>query len=132
MTRRKTGAIAAALATLVAIAGIAATSAPAAQSDPIVIGWAFDSKGAMSPFDTSAVASAQLHLKTINKRGGAIYTWRRGSSVKSVRANERRSHSPATVCRSNGANALSKPSRTSPLPAWRRASRRCASAPNRL
>jgi branched-chain amino acid transport system substrate-binding protein len=72
MTRRKTGATAAVLATLALVAAIAAASAPAAQSDPIVIGWAYDSKGAMSPFDTSAVASAQLHLKTVNKRGGAL------------------------------------------------------------
>ena len=71
MTRRRTGALATMLATLVAVAAVAA-SAPAATSDPIVIGWAYDSKGAMSPFDTSAVASAQLHLKTVNRRGGAL------------------------------------------------------------
>jgi branched-chain amino acid transport system substrate-binding protein len=72
MTRRKIGALAASLATLTVVAALAAASAPAAPSDPIVIGWAFDSKGAMSPFDTSAVASAQLHLKTVNARGGAL------------------------------------------------------------
>ncbi len=42
MTRRTTGALAAALATLTAIVAITAASAPAASSDPIVIGWAFD------------------------------------------------------------------------------------------
>ena len=57
MRRRKTGAIAAVLASVTVVAALAAASAPAAPSDPIVIGWAYDSKGAMSPFDTSAVAS---------------------------------------------------------------------------
>jgi branched-chain amino acid transport system substrate-binding protein len=68
--RRKGGALVA-LATAVSAVVMLATSASAA-TDPIVIGWAYDSKGSMSPFDVSAVASAQLHLKTINRRGGAL------------------------------------------------------------
>ena len=47
-------------------------SATPAQQRPITIGWAYDPIGTMAPFDTSAVASAQLHLKTINARGGAL------------------------------------------------------------
>jgi branched-chain amino acid transport system substrate-binding protein len=69
--RKKGGALVALLATVVAAVVMMSASASAA-TDPIVIGWAYDSKGAMSPFDVSAVASAQLHLKTINRRGGAI------------------------------------------------------------
>ena len=73
MTRRKTGgALGALLAAAVLAIVVTSASANAAANDPIVIGWAFDSKGAMSPFDTSAVASAKLHLKTINARGGAL------------------------------------------------------------
>ncbi len=70
MTKSTTGALLALLAAVAAIA-VAATTASAATR-PIVIGWAYDSKGSMSPFDTSAVASAQLHLKTVNARGGAL------------------------------------------------------------
>ena len=35
-----------------------------------MIGWAFDSKGAMAPFDNPALAAAQLRVKQINARGG--------------------------------------------------------------
>jgi branched-chain amino acid transport system substrate-binding protein len=69
--RRKGGALVALLATAVAAVVMLSASASAA-TDPIVIGWAYDSKGSMSPFDVSAVAAAQLHLKTVNARGGAI------------------------------------------------------------
>ena len=70
MTRRKTGAIAAMLATLAAIVAITAASAPAAQSDPIVIGWAYDGNGAMAPFDGPALAAAQIRARQVNARGG--------------------------------------------------------------
>jgi len=54
----------------VALATTAAarTSAPAAA--PIVIGWAYDGKGAMAPFDNPALAAAQLRVKALNARGG--------------------------------------------------------------
>jgi branched-chain amino acid transport system substrate-binding protein len=71
MSPRTKGGALVALATAVSAVVMLATSASAA-TDPIVIGWAYDSKGSMSPFDVSAVASAQLHLKTINRRGGAL------------------------------------------------------------
>ncbi len=62
------------VAGFLAVAAIATTMASAtpAQQRPITIGWAYDPIGTMAPFDTSAVASAQLHLKTINARGGAL------------------------------------------------------------
>ena len=64
----------AAVTGLLAIAATAATVALAtpAQSDPITIGWAYDPSGTMAPFDTSAVAAAKLHLKTVNAKGGAL------------------------------------------------------------
>jgi branched-chain amino acid transport system substrate-binding protein len=37
---------------------------------PIIIGWAFDSKGAMAPFDNPALAAAQLRVAQINAKGG--------------------------------------------------------------
>jgi branched-chain amino acid transport system substrate-binding protein len=73
MTRTKrNGATIALLGAAIAAIAVVTGSAGAAARDPIIIGWAYDSKGAMSPFDTSAVASAKLHLKTINGRGGAL------------------------------------------------------------
>src|SRR6478752_996302 len=58
------------LIAVVALATTAAarTSSPAAA--PIVIGWAYDSKGAMAPFDNPALAAAQLRVKQVNARGG--------------------------------------------------------------
>jgi branched-chain amino acid transport system substrate-binding protein len=56
---------------LVALAATAAarTTAPAAGK-PIVIGWAYDSKGAMAPFDGPALAAAQLRVQQVNGSGG--------------------------------------------------------------
>jgi branched-chain amino acid transport system substrate-binding protein len=63
------GALAAMLATLLATLAVAASSATAA-TEPIVIGYAFDSKGAMAPFDGPALAAAQLRVKQWNAKGG--------------------------------------------------------------
>ena len=56
------------VASLVVLAATAAARTTAAK--PIVIGWAFDSKGAMAPFDNPALAAAQLRVKQLNARGG--------------------------------------------------------------
>src|SRR5258705_9614278 len=37
---------------------------------PIIIGWAFDSKGQMAPFDNPALAAAQLRVTQVNAKGG--------------------------------------------------------------
>jgi branched-chain amino acid transport system substrate-binding protein len=60
--------IAAAAVALVAV--VATAAARTAASAPITIGWAFDSKGAMAPFDNPALAAAQLRVKQLNARGG--------------------------------------------------------------
>jgi branched-chain amino acid transport system substrate-binding protein len=60
------------LAFVVIGSALAATSgheAPQAKA-PIIIGWAFDSKGAMAPFDNPALAAAQLRVTQLNKKGG--------------------------------------------------------------
>jgi branched-chain amino acid transport system substrate-binding protein len=71
MRARRRWAVAAAL--LVALASIgsalAATAGQNAQAK-IVIGWAFDSKGAMAPFDNPALAAAKLRVAQLNGRGG--------------------------------------------------------------
>jgi branched-chain amino acid transport system substrate-binding protein len=73
MTRRSSRAglafIIAAIA-LVALAATAAARTTTPKASPITIGWAFDSKGAMAPFDGPALAAAQLRVKQWNARGG--------------------------------------------------------------
>ena len=62
-------------ATLLVAAGAfaalaAASSNTSAATKPIVIGWAYDSKGNMAPFDGPALAAARIHVQQINSRGG--------------------------------------------------------------
>ena len=63
-------AVAVAAIALVALAATAAARTTTHQASPITIGWAFDSKGAMAPFDGPALAAAQLRVKQVNARGG--------------------------------------------------------------
>jgi branched-chain amino acid transport system substrate-binding protein len=57
-------------ALVVALAATAAARTTSKTATPIVIGWAFDSKGAMAPFDNPALAAAQLRVKLVNAKGG--------------------------------------------------------------
>ena len=71
MTRRTWAALAALLAVAVAVAAVAGSVRAASKGgSPIVIGWAFDSKGGMAPFDGPALAAAQLRVKQWNAKGG--------------------------------------------------------------
>ena len=70
MSRRRSGAIAAVLATLTVVAALATASATAAPAGTITIGWAFDGNGAMAPFDGPALAAAQIRVKQVNAKGG--------------------------------------------------------------
>jgi branched-chain amino acid transport system substrate-binding protein len=68
------GALVALLGAAVAIAALAATTgghAASAAKKPVVIGWAYDLKGQMAPFDDPALAAARIRIKKINARGGA-------------------------------------------------------------
>jgi len=67
---RRWGALAAGLAVAVAVVGATGGSAAVEQRGPIVIGWAFDSKGNMAPFDGPALAAAKIHVKSLNAKGG--------------------------------------------------------------
>ena len=71
MNSSKKRALAALLAAAVAAVALVAGTASAAAK-PIVIGWAFDSKGGMAPFDGPALAAAQLRVKTVNAKGGVM------------------------------------------------------------
>jgi len=62
------------LGAAVAIAALAATTggrAASAAKKPVVIGWAYDLKGQMAPFDNPALAAARIRIKQINAKGGA-------------------------------------------------------------
>ncbi len=69
--RSRVGLVAAvAVIALVALAATAAARTSMHKASPITIGWAFDSKGAMAPFDGPALAAAQLRVKQWNAKGG--------------------------------------------------------------
>jgi len=55
---------------VVAVAATAAARSTSSAAGTITIGWAFDSKGAMAPFDNPALAAAQLRVKQLNASGG--------------------------------------------------------------
>jgi branched-chain amino acid transport system substrate-binding protein len=61
--------VAAAIA-VVALAATAAARTTTHHASAITIGWAFDSKGAMAPFDGPALAAAQLRVAQWNAKGG--------------------------------------------------------------
>jgi branched-chain amino acid transport system substrate-binding protein len=64
-------AVCALAAVAVALAvGLGIGSAGAASTKPIVIGYAADLKGQMSPFDDPALAAAQLEVNALNATGG--------------------------------------------------------------
>jgi branched-chain amino acid transport system substrate-binding protein len=71
MRKRRIGLVlVAAAVALVALAATAAATTGSSKAAPIVIGWAFDGKGAMAPFDNPALAAAQLRVAQINAHGG--------------------------------------------------------------
>src|SRR5207244_5200783 len=76
VVRRATrwGALAAILAAAAAVAALAGTTGghAATAAQPIVIGWAFDQKGQMAPFDDPALAAAKIRVAQINAKGGAF------------------------------------------------------------
>jgi branched-chain amino acid transport system substrate-binding protein len=89
MTRRTKGAVLALLAVIGAVAAIAASSASAATKT-VVIGWAFDGKGPMAPFDGPALAAAKLRIAQWNAKSGST-----GISIK-LNTCDTQGDSPAT------------------------------------
>jgi branched-chain amino acid transport system substrate-binding protein len=49
-----------------------ATRGGAAAKKPIIIGWAFDGKGSMAPFDDPALAAAKIRIGYWNRKGGVL------------------------------------------------------------
>ena len=71
MTRMtKLAALLALLAVAVAAVGTSVGGRTTTAASPITIGWAFDGKGNMAPFDGPALAAATIRIEQINARGG--------------------------------------------------------------
>jgi branched-chain amino acid transport system substrate-binding protein len=71
MTRRTWAALAVLVAVAVVVAAVAGSVRAASKGGaPITIGWAFDSKGNMAPFDGPALAAAKIRVNQLNARGG--------------------------------------------------------------
>ena len=66
------GALLAVLALAVAAVGAGVGASQTNAQAPIVIGWAFDSKGNMAPFDGPALAAAKVRVNQINAKGGVM------------------------------------------------------------
>jgi branched-chain amino acid transport system substrate-binding protein len=54
----------------VAVVGTGVGGSQTKAQKPIVIGWAYDSKGNMSPFDGPALAAAKIRVAQLNAKGG--------------------------------------------------------------
>ncbi len=68
MRMRKKAVVAALFAAVASIALVAGSASAAPK--PITIGWAFDAKGNMAPFDGPALAAAKVRVNQWNKKGG--------------------------------------------------------------
>src|SRR3954470_19467239 len=81
------------LAFVVIGSALAATSGHESKQAkaPIIIGWAFDSTGAMKPFDTPALAAAQLQVAKVNAKGGV------GGRKLQIRTCDTQGNNPATA-----------------------------------
>jgi branched-chain amino acid transport system substrate-binding protein len=64
------GALVAVLAVAIAAVGTGLGGSTTTAQAPIVIGWAFDSTGAMKPFDGPALAAAKVRVGQVNAKGG--------------------------------------------------------------
>jgi branched-chain amino acid transport system substrate-binding protein len=82
---------AAALLALVLIGSTLAATQRGSQARPIVIGWAFDSTGAMAPFDGPALAAAKLRVGQVNAKGGV------GGRKLQLRTCDTQGNKPATA-----------------------------------
>jgi branched-chain amino acid transport system substrate-binding protein len=107
--RRRWGVVAMLLTAVVGAAALAAGiggSATAATRGPIVIGWAFDAKGQMAPFDGPALATAKIRVREINARGGVNGRQLRLDTCDTQNNNPARAKSCARQLLGRGAHIL--------------------------
>jgi branched-chain amino acid transport system substrate-binding protein len=95
------GALLAVLALAIAAVGTGVGGSQTNAQAPIVIGWAFDSKGAMAPFDGPALAAAQVRIKQLNAKGGV------GGRPFQIKTCDTQGNKPATA-KSCAASLLAK------------------------
>jgi branched-chain amino acid transport system substrate-binding protein len=93
-------------AVAVALAGATGGSASVAQRGPIVIGWAFDSKGDMAPFDGPALAAAKIQVRQLNAKGGVSGRQLRIITCDTQRNNPARAKSCARRLLGQGAHII--------------------------
>ncbi|MGH3129949.1 MAG: ABC transporter substrate-binding protein, partial [Gaiellaceae bacterium] len=93
-------------ALLVAVAVVGVGGSTAATTKPIIIGYVFDAKGQMSPFDTPALAAAQLRVKAINAKGGVNRRPLRILTCDTQNNNPAKAKSCAASMLDRGANML--------------------------
>jgi branched-chain amino acid transport system substrate-binding protein len=94
------------VAVSVAVAGATGGSASVAQTDPIVIGWAYDAKGNMAPFDGPALASAKIRVAEVNGKGGVNGRRLRLDTCDTQNNNPARAKSCARRLLSGGADII--------------------------
>jgi branched-chain amino acid transport system substrate-binding protein len=90
----------------VAVVGATGGSASVAQQDPIVIGWAYDAKGNMAPFDGPALASAKIRVAEVNGKGGVNGRRLRLDTCDTQNNNPARAKSCARRLLSGGADII--------------------------
>src|SRR5918911_1252088 len=93
-----------AIAAVAVFAGTTTASRNAAS--PITIGWAYDSKGQMSPFDSPALAAARIRVRQINAKGGVDGRPLRIATCDTQNNNPARAKSCALRLLGGGANVV--------------------------
>jgi branched-chain amino acid transport system substrate-binding protein len=101
------GVAAALLAGMIVLAGFAgAAGGTTEKGAPIVIGWAYDSKGQMAPFDSPALAAAKIRVRQINAKGGVNHRLIRIDTCDTQNNNPARAKSCAARLLGGGAQII--------------------------
>ena len=100
------GALLAVLALAVAAVGTGVGGSQTNAQAPIVIGWAFDSKGNMAPFDGPALAAAKVRVDQINAKGGVMGRPLRIDTCDTNNNNAAKAKSCAASLLGKGANVI--------------------------
>ncbi|HST19048.1 MAG TPA: ABC transporter substrate-binding protein [Gaiellaceae bacterium] len=100
------GALLAILALAVAAVGAEVGASKTNAQAPIVIGWAFDSKGNMAPFDGPALAAAKVRVNLINAKGGVMGRPLRIDTCDTNNNNAAKAKSCAASLLDKGANVI--------------------------
>jgi branched-chain amino acid transport system substrate-binding protein len=100
------GALLAVLALAVAAVGAGVGASKTNAQAPIVIGWAYDSKGNMAPFDNPALAAARIRVDQVNAKGGVNGRPLRIDTCDTNNNNAAKAKSCAASLLAKGANVI--------------------------